>query len=479
MAQDPYAIVSRPTRPGGAAPPPADPYAIVTRPRAPGPATMGEQLAAKQAEALKQRQQAALREWHEDKPTYFKKLLSNVPEDVGRQLLGVVGLIGHTAGAAAELGSDIGNFTRDVVGLQPYYLKDRPSQAALKQALESLPDELIAHYAGYLDPEGLALKVQEGPATTVLDVVPAAAGVKAAAKGGTAAVRATGRVLTSPGLAGRVAKGAVTHVPGIGPFLRNAIDIAEALRAETGGAPVAVPRPPRPTPVPGLTTRQPSAPPVRDFGVPAVAEAEAVAPEGWAPQTIPASALVERPAPPPAAAPAAGPQLQAAPEVVPGAPVAPVAAPAGPITQATAAVDTLDAPWAGRTRGQQSASWLQSDLGLAAKRAGAQLTPEQFVEAARLVVEEGLTPRQAVAAVPPPVAGAGAEAGAGSVARTVERPPRDPAARAVYAQLRVAGMTHAEALAELKVARSLSPMTPAQMRAEIAARRGNRSPRRE
>ena len=105
--------------------------------------------------------------------------------------------------------------------------------------------------------------------------------------------------------------------------------------------------------------------------------------------------------------------------------------------------------------------------------------PRGFGTVARLVVEEGLTPRQAVAAVPPPVAGAGAEAGAGSVARTVERPPRDPAARAVYAQLRVAGMTHAEALAELKVARSLSPMTPAQMRAEIAARRGNRSPRRE
>src|SRR5688572_20217398 len=296
MPVDPYAVVSGPPQPSQ--PPSAgggpDPYAVISGPaqRPPGPATMAEQLAAKQAADLKKRQKEALREWHEDRGKYFKKLLFNLDDDVGRQLLGIVGLGGNVVGAAAELGSDIGNWVRDVVpGLDPYYLKDKPSQKALEETLKALPDELIAHYAGYLDPEGLALKIQEGPVTTALDVVPAAAGVKAAAKGGAAAARAAARVATSPGIAGRVAKTGVNLIPGVGPYLRTGIDILEgwqASRPGAGGVPPAtppVPPTPRPRPVPGIATRQPAVRPVDDFGV-APHVPDPAAPPGWTPDEI-------------------------------------------------------------------------------------------------------------------------------------------------------------------------------------------------
>src|SRR5688572_9563270 len=149
-----------------------------------------------------------------------------------------------------------------------------------------------------------------------------------------------------------------------------------------------------------------------------------------APATMPAALRPGTPAPPPTVsemvgarppatatggAAAAVPEAQVAPDDGPGGPPGPTVSALvepGPVTSATALVDTLDTPWAGRTRGQQSPAWLQNDLGLAARRAGVPLTPEQFAEAGRLVVEDGLTPRQAVESFGPgPGGGAGGGGG--------------------------------------------------------------------
>jgi hypothetical protein len=121
--------------------------------------------------------------------------------------------------------------------------------------------------------------------------------------------------------------------------------------------------------------------------------------------------------------------------------------------------ETLATPAAARTAGQMSDAWLSSDVGLVAKRLQMPLTAAQKAEAVAKIRETGMSPVDAVTSMP---------------------------SSALYVQLRQHGLSHTQAQQTMaaqsameQLQQKLGTLTPDQVNAEIAARVGNRSPRRD
>jgi hypothetical protein len=118
------------------------------------------------------------------------------------------------------------------------------------------------------------------------------------------------------------------------------------------------------------------------------------------------------PAEPPVAAPATSPVAAAPastaapvpdtppPPPVTASPVSPASvSPAPPSARPDSAGATLDLPLAQRTKGQQSPTWLQSDLGIAARRHGLKLSAPEYAAAESLMREHGVSANEAVQTV--------------------------------------------------------------------------------
>lgn len=179
----------------------------------------------------------------------------------------------------------------------------------------------------------------------------------------------------------------------------------------------------------------------------------------------------------PAAAPAETPKSAPIPRrrvkaeaAAPAAPAPPAAAPKTAWT-----VGDPDAPaWLmeGAKVGERrilSPQAIQNALGLAARRTGARLSPEQFT-AAESLVRAGRAPAEAIAA-------------AGEMQPAVAASALTAEERAVVDSLVASGKTAEEARAAIQAQRDLrrrtGAMHPRTMRREIRARVGNRSPQRE
>lgn len=208
--------------------------------------------------------------------------------------------------------------------------------------------------------------------------------------------------------------------------------------------------------------------PVEAPAVPRVAAQSApvaTAPQPSAQPVAPvASPLV---APVPVAEPLPPPAVAAAPRPTPTPPEAYPKVPAWDTEG-----QTLHLPLSARTKGQQSVQWIQNDLGIAARRARATLSQDDFAEAARLVREEGLTPVQAVTKTSPEQAATVAPHSHANV------PPANipmglDEVRA-YGQMRRSGKTHQQAMTALDQQRALAAQlatpSPAEARSAVAER---------
>lgn len=340
---------------------------------------------------------------------YVNEMLRNVPADLVEQAknlaTGTYDLVSVLAKATSEVGSDVGNFTREVIGLEPHY-----GGHDNLRALSAIPGAVASHYGQYLDPDFRAERVRDEPVGTALDILPvraaltaAAPPVKAAAgavrRGASAVAAAPARVAdTAIGLLRGSPTGAIRGIAGQGP-----VETARSVFGRMAG--------------------------------------------GTAPEATPVVGAPASPGAPPASSPATP-----APSVAPSA-----------LESASGRPSIL-----GRSPHPEGGVWspqrIQNELGIQARRQRVQLTEPQYKAATELVAR-GRTPAEAVAEVarmtrPPATVSAAAEVAPASspVPKSKKAPARakltaDEADE--YLRLLEKGQTHEEAVALLLKQRAL------------------------
>lgn len=340
-----------------------------------------------------------------DKIGYLQEMAHNIGPSVGKAVTDAINALPALADMASELTPS---------GMSRRLMSGEPSKIA------QVPGALLGRYGErYGTPEARALTVRDDPAGMVGDVAAAVAPVKAVASSAVSGLRSAAKV-AGPMLKSPAADLALTFV-GIPHGTRRVAKAAVGLMNRS-------------------TPAVEAAPAVAAPVSPAASVPEAVAP--------PVAPVVHAPVETPIAAP----------------PPSPPAAPA--VT--SQAGDTIALPWANRTKGQQSPSWVRSDLGIAARRSNATLTEPQYAEAADLV-KAGRSPVDAVAEI----AGRPTDPLAVGLA-DVERLKLSPDETKAYVQLLTNGKTHQEAIAAIEQQRKFSGLfgtpSPEAVRRTVAGR---------
>jgi hypothetical protein len=363
---------------------------------------------------------------------YVHEMLTNIPRDAWEQGTNIVSgtgqLLGTLARGTAEVGSDIGNFAREVVGLQPNY-----GGHENLRAIGGVPRAVAEHYGQYLDPNARAERVREHPVGTALDLIPVAGALKASA--------------------GPIANTAKKGVHG-GAAVTRAIDTAIGIATKRVGATMA-----------GLSGQGPVETARRGLSAllagtddAAHASASPVAPHAPTPVASAASAS------PAASTPAAS--ASSVPSASRGSATTPPA-PRGPSPQ-----------------------MIQNELGIQARRQGVKLTEPQYQAAERLV-GRGASPAEAVreiasrvqspSATPPVASTPEAPPSVAPPKKAPARPKLTADEADEYLRLLEKGETHQEAVRLLMDQRRLASMpgtvAPDEMRQRVARRlsRDNRT----
>jgi hypothetical protein len=369
---------------------------------------------------------------------YLHDTLANVPRDIWEQGSGLVtgtgNLLATTARATGEVGSDIGNFIREVVGLETNY-----GGHENLQALGSIPGAVAEHYGQYLDPNARAERVREHPVGTALDLLPVGAGLKAGARGAAMATRQGAQAVRNAPAA------AAAKAVDVAIAIKTGRPMA-AVRGAMGGGPVNAAR--------------------RGISEMLAGKADDVT---VSPSPVVHPAPESTPTPAASAAPA---------ESVASAPA--ISAPSTPAAS----------PESAGVRPSQSTlspQRIQNELGIQARRQSVRLSQEQYAEATALV-NQGQSPAEAVAQVaknPQAAVQTTAAVESPQAPATTGKIPKRSRLTAdeadEYLRLLEKGMTHQEAVSQLmdqrKLATKLGTMTPDTMRERVARRlsRDNRT----